>query len=158
MATKQIRIEDIEIDIPTGIDDRFSKATRRTIGGGLLSQTKRFNVGTVNINLVGLTKEQSDKIHELMRNYAFNNTMIAGISDVWDGRMVMSSIRFDHLWYDRSGSISGNLQLFPLWNFVAKSMERPIHDRWKYLIQEDFDPFKSSLFIRDFTLKGLFFG
>lgn len=139
MAVKQIRIEDIEVDIPVAIDDRISKATRRTIGGGLLSQAKHFNTGTVSIDLVGLSKDQSDRIGELVRNYAFNDTMISGISDIWDGRIIIDSLRFDHLWYDRSGQISGNLQLFPIWNFIAKVMERPLYDKWKYLVQEDFD-------------------
>lgn len=138
MGVKQIRIEDIEVDIPSGIDDRWSKSTRRTITGGLLTQRKQENKGSTGFSLDSLTKTQAAQLLELQRNYAFNSTVIAGISRVWDARLVLDSIKVDYRWYDRKAAVSGSLQLNPTWKFIGLSMERPIHGRWKYVIAEDF--------------------
>ena len=138
MGVKQIKIEDIEVDIPTGIDDRWSKSTRRTITGGLLTQRKTQNRGTIGLVLSYLTETQADQLLELQRNYAYNSTVVTGISRAWDARLVLDSIKIEYRWYNREANISGSLQLNPTWNFIGMSQERPLHNRWKYVVQEDF--------------------
>lgn len=138
MAVKQIRIEDINIDIPISVDSRVSKATQRTITGGLLTRSKRYNQATININLRDLTETQELQLRELTRNWAFNNTILSGISNVWDCRLAIDRTSTDYLWYDRQETFSATIQLEPLWNLIGISIERSLHDRWKYLIMEDF--------------------
>ena len=137
--TRSIKIEDISVDIPVSIDSRFSKATKRTIFGGLLTRPLTENIGTISIDLGSLTSAEELKIRELVRNYAFINTNLSGISGVWDARFIIDSLKSDYVWYDRVSTLTGTLQLYPYWNYIITSMERPLHDRWKYLLMEDFD-------------------
>jgi len=131
---KTITIEDLEIQIPQTESQGTKSKFHKSIRGGRLPY---FVEKTSNYSWTFCSKELLIKFEEMASNPFFSPIPIYNLSDRINHGFIKS---WSRNWQFSADVVSLSLiKGYGKFMFLPETIERPIHDRWNYLIQEDFD-------------------